>query len=348
MKTMSPKEELIRTLSGEHIGCFPRSIPVFTPIVDMMEKTGSFFPKANYDASTMATLALCANKLAQWNSVMLPWASTVEMEALGCEVVNREDDVAGYPQFKKKAFSDAFEVILPDDIMQRGSFPAVFRATELVRQSIDTHYDGSIPIVSMFQGPFTIASYIIGVNDMYKHVIRDEDRARYVLDIVSDLNIRYGDEMLERGGDVILMSDPAAEGLTGDQFKKLLLPIYRKIAESLRGRKMVHICGKTGNIAPHLPDTGFHGFSFDSTGVEIEQLRESVGGRMKLIGSVPTVSHLLEGSRGDVLQQSQDMIHRGVDILSPSCGLPQFAPLQNVRAMADAIEAWNNRRGKKG
>jgi [methyl-Co(III) methanol-specific corrinoid protein]:coenzyme M methyltransferase len=348
MKTLSPREELIQTLSGEHIGCFPRSIPVFTPILDMMEKTGSFFPKANYDASAMATLALSAHKLGRWNSVMLPWASTVEMEAMGCEVVNREDDVTGYPQFKNKAFSDAYDVTLPDDILQRGSFPAVFEATELVRRSIDQDCDGSIPIVSMFQGPFTIASYIIGVNDMYKHVIRDEERARYVLDIVSDLNIRYGGEMLDRGGDVILMSDPAAEGLTGEQFKKLLLPVYRKITESLRGRKMVHICGKTGRIALHLPETGFHGFSFDSTGVEIEQLRETVGGRIKLIGSVSTVSHLLEGSREDVLQQSQDMIHRGVDILSPSCGLPQFSPLENVRAMADAIETWNNKRGKKG
>ena len=345
MKQLSPKEELIRTLEGEHIGYFPRAIPVFTPVVDMMEKTGSFFPKANYDAEDMARLALAAHELAHWNCVMLPWASTVEMEAFGCEVLNRDDDRAGYPQFKKKAFNDAYDVVLPDDILQRGSIPAVFEATELVRKTIDSNYDGGIPIVSMFQGPFTIASYIIGVNEMYKHVIRDEKRAVHVLEKVSELNIRYGEGMLERGGDVILMSDPAAEGLTGEQFRKLLLPVYRKITDGLKGRKMVHICGRTARIAPHLPDTGFHGFSYDSAGVEVEQLREVVGDSLRLIGSVPTVTHLLEGSREDVLQVSMDMMRRGVDILSPSCGLPQFSPLENVRAMADAIVSLNEERG---
>jgi len=345
MILLSPKEELIQTLGGEKIGYFPRSIPVFTPVVDMMEKTASFFPMANYEAHAMARLALGAHEIAHWSSVMLPWASTVEMEALGCEVVNRDHDRTGYPQFKKKAFDDAYEVEVPDDILQRGSFPAVFEATELVRQTIDRDYDGGIPIVSMFQGPFTIAGYIIGVNDMYKHVIRDEKRAAHVLEKISDLNIRYGERMFEKGGDVILMSDPAAEGLTGEQFKKLLLPVYRKITDALKGRKMVHICGRTARIVPHLPDTGFHGFSFDSSGVEIEQIRDIVGDSIILIGSVPTVTHILEGSKEDVLKVSEDMMRRGTDILSPSCGLPQFAPLENIRAMADAISKWNRERG---
>ncbi len=345
MKLLSPKEELIRTLSGENIGYFPRPIPVFTPIVDMMKQTGAFFPAANYEAEPMARLAHAAHELGGWNSVMLPWASTVEMEALGCEVVNRDDDKAGYPQFKEKAFADAYEVSLPADVLDRGSFPAVFEATRLVRQTIERKYDGTIPIVSMFQGPFTIASYIIGVNDMYKHVIRDEGRAAHLLDMVSDLNILYGKRMLQCGGDVILMSDPAAEGLTGEQFGNLLVPVYRKITDALQGKKMVHICGRTAKIAPHLPETGFHGFSFDCPGVEIEQLREAVGNRLTLIGSVPTVTHLLEGSREEVIQVSFDMISRGTDMLSPSCGLPQYTSLENVRAVADAITQWNAERG---
>jgi [methyl-Co(III) methanol-specific corrinoid protein]:coenzyme M methyltransferase len=121
--------------------------------------------------------------------------------------------------------------------------------------------------------------------------------------------------------------------------------VYRKITGSLQGKKMVHICGRTARIAPHLPETGFHGFSFDSAGVEIEQMREAVGNRLTLIGSVPTVTHLLEGSREDVIQATFDMIRRGTGLMSPSCGLPQYASLENVRAMADAIAQWNAEKG---
>ena len=39
MKIFSPKEELTKILKGESIGYFPRSIPVFGPIVDIMKLT---------------------------------------------------------------------------------------------------------------------------------------------------------------------------------------------------------------------------------------------------------------------------------------------------------------------
>ncbi len=344
MKYFSPKEELLRTLSGEDIGYFPRCIPVFTPVVDMMRATGAYFPDANYSAQPMAKLALAAHELGNWNFVMLPWASTVEMEALGCEVVNKEDDIAGYPQFKKRAFDDAYKVSFGSDILGRGSFPAVFEATRIVRDTIEKKYNGEIPVVSMFQGPFTIAGYVIGVNDMFRHVIKDVKRAEGVLDVVSDLNILYGNRMLECGGDVILMSDPAAEGLTGEQFRSALLPVYRKISRAIKSKKMVHICGRTAKIAAYLAESGFGGFSFDFPGVTLEVLKEKTLGKIRLIGSVPTVTHLLEGGKADVIDISLDMIKKGTDMLSPSCGLPQYTPLENVKAIPEAVEQWNRNR----
>jgi [methyl-Co(III) methanol-specific corrinoid protein]:coenzyme M methyltransferase len=345
MGEYTPKEELLMTLNGERIGRFPRSVPVFTPVVDMMKATGAFFPEANYQAAQMARLALAAHELGNWNSVMLPWASTVEMEALGCEVVNKEDDIASYPQLKKRAFDDAYKVTFGDDILGRGSLPAVFEATRVVRETVEERYHGIIPIVSMFQGPFTIGGYAIGVDDMFKHTIRDVARARNVLDVVSDLCILYGNKMLECGGDVILMSDPAAEGLTGEQFRSILLPVYKKIAAAVRSKKMVHICGRTVRIASYLAESGFDGFSFDSSGVSLEALREKTAGKIRLVGSVPTVTHLFEGTKDEVMNVSLEMIRGGVDILSPSCGLPPQTPLENVKAIPEAIERWNRGRG---
>jgi len=345
MKTYTPKEELLKTLLGEDIGYFPRTVPLFTPVVDMMKQTDAYFPAANYEGEPMARLALAAHTLSRWNCTMIPWASTVEMEAMGCRVINKEDDIAGYPQFKERAFSDAYDVTFPKDILTRGSFPAVFEATKIVRGEIDARYNGDIPIVSMCQGPFTIASYIIGVNEMFKHMIKDKKRAEKVLDVVADLLILYCNRMLESGGDVINLADPAAEGLTPKQFEDLVIPVYRKITAAIETPRMTHICGRTGKIAHLLPESGFHAFSFDYPGVEVATLKDAIGGRMRIIGSVPTVTHFLEGSRQDVIDMSISMIEQGVDFLSPSCGLPQYTPLQNVTAMAEAIEEWNRKKG---
>ena len=344
MYTVSPKEEIIAVLSGEDLGYFPRSIPVFTPVVDMMKIVNAYFPSANYNGQEMANLAVCSHSLAHWNATMIPWASTVEMEALGCEVINKEEDIAGYPQCKKNAFDDPFEVSIPEDILEKGSFPAVFEATRIAREQLDKEYQETIPIVSMFQGPFTIASYIVGVNKMFKYTIKDKERAAFVLDKVADLLIKYGNTMLESGGDLINMADPVAEGLMPRVFKDLVVPIYRKITESIEVKKIIHVCGRTQKIAPLLPETGFDAFSFDYPAIDVAFLKEALEGKMKLVGSVPTVTHFLEGKPQDVIDMSHWMIKSGVDLLSPSCGLPQYSPLENVKAIADAIEIWNSRK----
>jgi len=345
MQTYSPKEEVLRILSGGEIGYFPRAIPLFSPIVPMMESTGAFFPAGNYEAEPMAKLALAAHELGNWHSTMLPWPSTVESEAMGCRVVSRDDDIAGYPQVKEPAFADAYDVTLPKDILSRGSFRAVFGAFEIVKETVEEKYNGEVLIVALTQGPFTIAGNIIGVNDMFKHVIKDVDRARYVLEVTSDLNILYANRMIELGGDVVFLADPSAQGLTSPQFETLLVPVYRKISESVNARIILHICGKTAKIARHLPETGFEGFSFDYPSTTIAELRKAVQNRIKLVGSVPTLSHLLNGTREEVVEMTMSQIEQGVDIQSPSCGLPQYSPLANIRAMAEGIARYNGGKG---
>jgi MtaA/CmuA family methyltransferase len=340
----TPKEEIIRVLRGEDIGYYPRPIPVFTPTVEMMREKNAFFPAANYEAEPMAELALAAHEIGRWHCIMIPWASTVEMEALGCEVLNRDDDIAGYPQFKKRAFEDANDVRFGTDILTKRPFPAVMEATRIAKKRIEESHKGAIPIVSMTQGPFTIAGYTIGINEMFKHMIKDRERAGRVLDVISDLNIVYANEMLKNGGDVLLMSDPAAEGLTPKQFDQIVLPVYRKIADGVSCPKMLHICGKTGKLLDLIPDSGFDGYSFDYPAVDVSLVTEKLKGRIRTIGSVPTVTHLLEGSEEEVIEITNFMMESGVDLLSPSCGLPQYTPTVNVQAMAKAIEIYNEKK----
>ena len=91
----------------------------------------------------------------------------------------------------------------------------------------------------------------------------------------------------------------------------------------------------------YLPDSGFDAFSFDSGGVDLKKIKEAVGQKIKIVGSIPTVSHLLEGNEGDVFKETISMIKEGIDILAPSCGLPQYSPLKNVLEMSKAIDYYN-------
>ncbi len=345
MDTYTPKEEVLKILNGESIGYFPRAILFGTPTYDMMKATGAYFPPGNYEGEPMAKLALANHELAGWNAVMLPWANCVEMEALGCEVKNNPDNIVAYPQVKKRAFDDAYDVKIHGNILAKKPIPGILEATKIVRDAIEEKYNGSIPVVSLTQGPFTIAGALIGESAMFKHMIKDVKRAKHLLDITSGVNILVLNEMLRCGGDIAVVADPTAQGLTGKQFKEIVIPFYRKIAKEVKSKVFVHICGKTSMIIPHLPDSGFEAFSFDYPTVSISELKQAFKSKMKIIGSVPTITHLLEGSRDDVIKVSHQLMDEGIDILAASCGLPQYTPLENVKAMADAIVIWNRSRG---
>ncbi len=342
MKKYSPREEIFKVLNKEKLGYFPRSILLFTPIVDMMEELGTYFPEANYEAGSMAKLALAAHEMANYRATMLPWASTVEMEALGCEVINNKDDIAAYPQFKRKAFESFEKVKFSGSILKEGILPVIFEAIKIVKEEIVKKYNDEIPIFPMIQGPFTIGVYSCGVNEMFKIMLKEPNKAIKALDIISDMSIAYANKMIEAGGDFLQMSDPAAEGLGEKEFANILLPVYQKISKEVKGKKVVHICGRTAKLLKYLPDSGFDGFSFDQDKIDLKKAKEIVGDKIKLVGSVPTVSHLLEGKENDVFNKTIEMIDGGTDIMAASCGLPQYSPLENILEMSKAIDHWNN------
>ena len=288
----------------------------------------------------MANLALGAHKYGNWNAIMMPWASTIEMEAIGCEVTIKKD-ISEYPLWKNCAFNDLNDVNIRKDIFSRGSFSAIFEAIKIVRDSIIKEYNDEIPIVGMFQGPFTIISYSLGFNKMFRYMIKDPFKASKVLDIISELNIEYANKMISCGADLLLMSDPVVEGLGIKEFENILVPIYKKITQAIKSEMFIHICGKTSRIIKCLPETGFKGYSFDYPKLDLGFVKETIGDEMKVIGSVPTVTHLLEGSEKEVTESSNYMIANGADILAPSCGLPQYTPLKNMKAMAKAIAKYN-------
>ena len=139
------------------------------------------------------------------------------------------------------------------------------------------------------------------------------------------------------------MLDPNVMGLTGIHFMEFIFPLYHNFTRAVDIPMVLHICGNVGKILDYIPGTGFAAFSFDYPSVSLESVIKAFGAKIKIIGSVPTISHLLNGTREDVFRISLQMIDSGVDFLAPSCFLAPETPLENVKAMIEAIEYRNGK-----
>jgi [methyl-Co(III) methanol-specific corrinoid protein]:coenzyme M methyltransferase len=221
--------------------------------------------------------------------------------------------------------------------MTQGRFPVVFEAAQrLVEEN-----EGRNPVLPFIEGPFTVGCLVAGINTMFKCMIKDEEKARWVLDRCTALSMLYAKRLLEVGATSIIILDPNVMGLTLKQFQKMILPCYKRITEEIGALFILHICGDVTKILDLIPESGFCAFSFDYPQVDVQMVKKCIGDRMKIIGSVPTVTHLLNGSREDVFKISIEMIERGTDILAPSCFVAPQTPFENAKAIADAISYWN-------
>lgn len=331
-----PREEVIRVLEGGKVGGFPRTILLNSPVTGMMDRCGARWPSAHYDSDEMATLAAEIHLATGFNAVNLPWDACVELEALGGESL-RPESYLDVPAPTGPAFDSPEKVDIPDDIFERGRFPVVFDAVRKVREILGKH----VAVVPLVEGPMNVACLTIGVNRMYRLFIRAPETARKVLERTARLCVEYGRRLFECGGDIIQISDPFAQGLTARHFRSLLIPVYRKIRREIDGPIFLHICGNTKGLLKYIPESGFQAFSYDSPAVSTRDVVAALGGKTRAVGSVPTVSCLLEGSEEDVFNASLECMRDGVDILSPSCGLPPSTPLRNLLAMVEAIRHCN-------
>ena len=344
MEKYSPKEEIISVLNKEDIGYFPRTIVNWVPVIDVMKAIGqSSLWNVFYVPEAMAELALATHEICRWKGIQIGWASTIEMEAMGCKIKMDKTGIGDFPKLEYSPFNETMEIeIDKNEVLHSEIFNVMFKATSLVKKVIKEKYSDGIPIYASVIAPFTIASYAIDMNKFFKLVLKAPDKVRKILDEIADVNILYAEEMLQNGADFLHISDPVAQGLNEVQFRDVLLPSLKKIRDKFPDVKIIfHVCGKTGNILRPIVETGFDGFSFDYPPITYEEVKEGIGDEMAIIGSVPTITHMLEGSRDQVIDSSLDFINKGVDILSGSCCPPPGAPLENLTGMAEAIEKWN-------
>ena len=334
--SIAAAQMLEQLLHGDEVSHFPEIIPVNPPITAIMHKSGIFWPEAHRDAGLMADLATACQEMLGFNAVNVPFDMTVEAEALGCEIVWKEG-ISFTPQVKDREREEDDILDFGDAVFSRGRFPVVLQALSKLR---DRHA-GTVPLIYFMDGPFTIAGVVFGVNGMYKNLIKDKGKSKRILQKLCELVIAYAEHQLNAGADTIIMLDPNAMGLTVQQFDEYLLPLYRTITGRIEKPLILHICGNVNPLLDSIGRSNFAAFSFDYPAVRVESVKNALGDKMKIIGSVPTISHLLNGTRDEVFSLSLEMIKIGVDLLAPSCFTPPEAPFDNVKAMMDAIYHWN-------
>ncbi len=328
MNELTPKQRLTNALFMKEVDRIPVVSFTQTGTLDLMSATGAYWPKAHQDSNIMAKLGIAGHTLAGFEGVRIPFGLTGEAATMGCEVDYHEDRNDFTPNIKK-GLDRIDDLNVPEPT--EGIMGQILEASKIVKEKVGN----DIPIIVGVTGPFTIAGHIRGVERMMKELISNPQAIHTIEDITSQAVVTFSNALHKNGADIIALIEPNASIIGPVFFKKFISPYVKKAVATIKTPTVLHICGNSLPLMGLMVETGVNAISIDQT-ISISKAIEAVQGRAAIVGNVDPVDTLLLKKPDYIINDCQRIIHEGVTVLAPGCGLSPYTPLDNIKAMVNA------------
>ncbi len=325
---MNSRKRVLAALLGGRTDRVPVISANQTATLEQMNKIDIYFPEAHLKAEPMAKLAAEAYHQLSLEAVGVPFCQTVEAEVLGCEiraggktdtvsVVTHPYTTEDYPE-------------LSEDLYKKARIPEVIKAVKILKSELGD----KVPVIARIVGPFTIAAYLISVNEALINSMTNPELLKPLLKLGTDFAREYSAMLIKAGADIICVEDMTAstDMIRPETYKELIFPYHKELFADISAPSILHICGNVSSVLETMAATGADGLSIEAKAVEKDQLNK-IKNRVTIIGDIPPSDVLLSGSREEVNFASREALDNGVDILAPGCGIPPETSTANIKEM---------------
>jgi len=333
MKEISEKKRLLAALcGGKEIDRPPVICPGGMMNAAVTEVVGQIKGNHNVAKDDMVAAARIMHDMTGFENYGVPFCMTAEAEPFGVKIdfgdKNREPVITDYNERPLSEIMSGYE----GDYLTSFRIPAVLDAIAELKND-------SIPVIGNITGAVSTATSVVDPLRLFKLMRRNPDEAYSFIEFINDKLASYAGEMVKRGADLIVVSDPTATGeiLGKVNFEKFAVPMFKKLVNEVHGLNsmiIIHICGDTTNILESLNLIGADAYSFDSI-VNIKNVKKKINA--KTMGNVNT-QLLQDGPVERIITLTDNCIKSGSDILAPACGLGMSTPIKNLKAMTDCVK----------
>ncbi|UCC69557.1 MAG: MtaA/CmuA family methyltransferase [Armatimonadota bacterium] len=333
---MEPREIFLGALKREATARPAKGSATSVVTVDLMDKVGAHFPEAHLDEEKMARLASAGHTQIGFDNVMPLFGVCTESAALGVEVDWGQVDVM--PTCRRPLYGIEDEVVIPENLLTRPSCRAALRALELLKK----WHGEEVALVGKVFGPWTLGYHVFGVEEFLVNTLLKPDAVKHAMATLKEVTVRFGLAQLEAGADALCLADHATRDVCSPgAYDAFLFEIHQEMVERLPCPLILHICGDTSDRIPRIRETGLDCFHFDSK-VPAAVARERAGEALALMGGTSNLEVIRKGTPERIRQDVRDKVEHAVDIIGPECAVPLDSPFQNMKTLADEVEAYSD------
>ena len=234
----------------------------------------------------------------------------------------------------------------PIDPTADGMLPELLKATRAIADRVG---DGAFLLAEADQGPFSLATQIVGIEELLIAVM-EPDKEPYVerlLEYTTEQVIAYGRALMDAGAHMTGMGESIAgpDVCSPEVYRKWALPYEREVVDALAAdgsRIALHICGNATRIVEDMVATHSPLLEVDYK-VDLAQIKEGIRGKTAVMGTVDPSAVMTLGTPDQVREAAREDIRvlgaGGGFILSPGCALPYETPEENIAALVETARA---------
>lgn len=339
-------ERFARSLQLKEVDKVPVCSVTQTGTIELMQMTGTSWPKAFTDPKEMAALAMAGYEVVGLESVRYPFSSLDIPQAFDCGYSEGTRDSPPYQtDFPCKELKDVGNIVIPDNLYESPGVKAMIDTTEILRAELTTkNYD--VPLIAGILGPASFASCVAGVNNFLMWCIREPDALAELFKVGAEVCTEYANVLYEHGADsvVIIDSEAGPDLFPPPLFSKMVLPLYKQMTSRMNGLNILHMCGDATEILDPIAASGFLGVSLEEK-ADMGYAAELIGDRICLIGNVSPSNELLLQTPVAVKKAAKQCLEDGVRILAPGCGIAPWTPLENLKAFVLSRDEYYQEKG---
>jgi uroporphyrinogen decarboxylase len=194
------------------------------------------------------------------------------------------------------------------------------------------------------RGPLALATHLRGITEFLTDIKIEPENSHKLLDICTKTVISWLKAQAENLPDVesILVLDDIVGLMSPADYEGFAHPYLERVFAAFPGMlKVYHNDANVEPFAERLAETGFDVLNF-SHNIDISKLAGRIGHRIALMGNVPPLQVLVEGTPEEVAASTQKCLDSGCKrlIVSAGGGMSPGTPAQNIEALVKTVKQF--------
>lgn len=332
-KTMNARERLDAFYAGQPVDRLPNLTIVGSVVT---RYTGIDLEQYCKDPIAMADAAILAAKDLGLDYVQIASDLSREAEGYGTELKYTK---TGLPTVVKPALDDITDV----DSLKTRHVRDIPRLQDIVdATAYALKKEPEIYPMSAVVGPATVAGNMRGVEDFMVDFFDEPECVQKLLRIVTDTLLDSVRELAKVGAKYIYVPDPVASLLSPAAYREFILPLHKELYAEMKKHGIggrLHMCGNTGALIADSSTCGAFIIDVDHA-TDFPKALDAAADRCWLNGNIDPVADVFDCSAPhtkEAILHCAELTKDRKAMYMPGCELPTATPIENVKAIAEAL-----------